>query len=338
MTINIENENELLTYLRDQGHLLSGEMGRVEILRGGVSNRTVLLERSNGESWVLKQALSKLRVKEDWFSEPHRIQLEARGMQWLAKLSPPGSIPRLVFLDESRNILAMEAVPQPHYNYKALLLNGQIQMEYFRQFGALLGTIHSQAGIFRKDIAETFADRSFFETLRMEPYYEFTATKIPSAKAFLEALCRQCRSHCYTIVHGDYSPKNILIHRDKLVLLDHEVIHFGDGTFDIGFALCHLLSKANHLRKGRRLMIEGALLFCRAYLEVNPHWNPEREQRAVDHTLACLLARVHGRSPHDYFSSESQQVQTQITSQLIGQRPADLKSLILTFEQKLNHD
>ena len=95
------------------------------MLAGGVSNRTMLVELSGGEAWVVKQALPKLRVAVNWFSDPDRIEREAAGMRWLMKLAPEGSIPRLIFEDRSSHLLAMEAVGQPHVNWKTMLLAGQ---------------------------------------------------------------------------------------------------------------------------------------------------------------------------------------------------------------------
>ena len=68
-------------------------------------------------------------------------------------------------------------------------------------------------------------------------------------------------------MHGDYSPKNILLYRDRLVLLDHEVIHFGDPAFDVGFSLTHLLSKALHVAFRRREFLDAAQSYVRTYLE-----------------------------------------------------------------------
>ena len=73
------------------------------VLAGGVSNRTVLVERESGEAWVVKQALAKLRVQVDWFSSPERIHREADGLRWLAQFAPPGSITPLVFEDHARS-------------------------------------------------------------------------------------------------------------------------------------------------------------------------------------------------------------------------------------------
>ena len=46
------------------------------------------------------------------------------------------------------------------------------------------------------------------------------------------------------LVHGDYSPKNILLFPDRKDLaLDGEVAHIGNPSFDTAFLLNHLLLK-----------------------------------------------------------------------------------------------
>src|SRR5262245_16281233 len=116
--LDIEQPAALLPYLRERGAIGTVETPRITVLQGGVSNRTVLVERESGEAWVLKQALAKLRVKVDWFSDPRRIHTEALALRVLPALTPPNTIPEFVFEDEALHILAMQAVPQPHENWK----------------------------------------------------------------------------------------------------------------------------------------------------------------------------------------------------------------------------
>ena len=112
-----------------------------------------------------------------------------------------------------------------------------------------------------------FANRDFFESLRLEPYYAFTAARVPAAAVFLDALTRDTRQIGDTLVHGDYSPKNILLHADRMVLLDHEVVHWGDPAFDLGFSMTHLLSKAHLLVDRRPAFADAARRYWQAYLD-----------------------------------------------------------------------
>src|ERR1700719_3948148 len=140
--IDIEDFGQLLRYLRETGRIDATEVPRIQKLGGGVSNKTLLLVRSGGESWVIKQALAKLRVQSDWFSDPARIQVEANGLRYLPRVTPKGSITSLLLEDAAENLLVMEAVPEPHQNWKQQLLGGEIDPQFFGQFAKLLGSIH----------------------------------------------------------------------------------------------------------------------------------------------------------------------------------------------------
>ena len=334
--LDIEQPAELLAYLRATGRIDAAETPRIEVLQGGVSNRTVLLERASGEAWVLKQALAKLRVQVDWFSSPARIEREALGLRHLAALAPPGAITPLVFLDPVPHVLAMRAVPRPHENWKRLLLAGTLDPDHVAQFARLLGTIHREAAA-RPNLADAFADRSFFESLRLEPYYGYAAEQVPEAAPFLRDLIAATRAHPVTLVHGDYSPKNVLVHAGRLVLLDHEVIHWGDPAFDLGFALTHLLSKAHHLPVLRTAFAAASIQFWRTYGETvgEAAFAVDLEPRAVRSTLGILLARVAGRSPLEYLDAEERARQRAAVLALIDDAPPSVPALSACFLQAI---
>lgn len=333
MNLDIEQPQALIAYLRQTGRIAPDETPRIQRLEGGVSNRTVLLERANGDAWVLKQALEKLRVQVDWFSSPQRIHREAAGLRWLARLAPAGAVPEFVFEDETHHLLAMTAVPRPHENWKRLLLAGMLHPVHVGQFGRLLGTIHHRGFLECEEVAPAFQDRSFFETLRLEPYYRYSAIQVPGAAPFLDALIEDTLSLRLTLVHGDYSPKNILVYQDRLILLDHEVIHFGDPAFDLGFSLTHLLSKAHHLPGLRAAFARAALEYWQSYRAAlgEVSWAADLEARSVRHTLACLLARVAGRSPLEYLSGDERRQQRQAVVRLMDHPPAEISDLVTRF-------
>src|SRR3954467_6574568 len=198
--LDIEQPDALAAYLRAGGRVGADEPLRIRTLSGGVSNKTVLVERPSGEAWVLKQALPKLRVAVDWFSDPARIHREALGLKYLAELAPRGTITPLVFEDPEHHLLAMAAVPQPHKNWKTMLLAGQVDLEYVEKFARILGQIHRRpwgrrgrpaprrGGEGGDGLAPVFDCRIFFESRRVEPYYAYTATQVREAADFLGQL------------------------------------------------------------------------------------------------------------------------------------------------------
>jgi 5-methylthioribose kinase len=336
-SLDIEQHAALLAYLRAAGHVSSRETPRFETLPGGVSSRTVLMRRPDGQSWVIKQSLPKLRVDVEWYSDPQRIHREALGIRWLRDLAPRSTIPALVFEDHTQHLIAMEAVPQPHRNWKSVLLSGGLDMDHVRQFGHLLGTIHRHAAERRAELADVFDDRSFFESLRVEPYYAYTASQVPAAAGFMTCLIDSVRMRRITIVHGDYSPKNILLHDGGLVLLDHEVIHFGDPAFDLGFSLAHFVSKGHHLPGQREAFASATEAYWRTYRDTvgAPDWAADLEAQAVRNTLGCLLARVAGRSPLEYLSATERERQRDVVVALMQDAPATVVDLVRRFTAAL---
>jgi len=332
-TLDIEDHQALRRYLVDRGAAPSAQEIDVKTLPGGVSCSTVRVRFPSGEAWVLKQALSRLRVTVEWFADPARTHREALAMDVLGELCPSGSIPRLVFEDQENNLLAMEAVPDPHENWKSMLLAGRLEDDHVRQFADLLAAIHAESFRRRETLDGMFADRSFFRALRLEPYYAYSGQQVPETAAFIAELIRQTEAHVITLVHGDYSPKNVLVREGRLVLLDHEVIHLGDPAFDLGFSLTHLMSKAHHLPEHRDRFAGAARLYWARYrrgVEGMP-WAEALEARAARSTLGCLLARAAGRSPLEYLSGEERRRQVHAVTALTAAPPDTVDDLLAGF-------
>jgi 5-methylthioribose kinase len=330
LNLDIENPDDAIAWLRKRGLIIAGESPHIETLRGGVSSRTVLVERQHGCPMVLKQSLAKLRVAVDWFSSPERIHREALAIRWFSQLAPPGAIAELYFEDAEEHLIAMEAVPQPNTNWKTMLLAGDVLPEHIRQFAHLLASLHRNSAERAGELPPLFQDKTFFETLRIEPYYRYTAHHAPD---FFNLLIEETLATNVALVHSDFSPKNVLLHEDRMVLLDHEVAHFGDPAFDIGFAMAHFLSKAHHLTHTRENFLAAAREFWNSYQDEDPY--PGFESRCVRHSLACLLARVYGRSPLEYLGPEERSRQAEATLAIIRTAPMEVLTLIGRFEKEL---
>jgi 5-methylthioribose kinase len=338
MELDIENFDALREYLTARGAIKRDEKVLLQKLPGGVSNRTVRVKWTDKRGWVLKQALSKLRVNIDWFSNQERIAVEAKALRWLNRSAPPGSTPAFIFEDLENHLFGMSAIPEEHDNWKTLLLSGHVVAGHVEQFGLLLGTIHRKSSESRAEVAREFADTSYFESLRLEPYYLYTAQSIPEAAKFLNGLARETQEHKDSVVHGDFSPKNTLVYRDKLILLDYEVFHFGDPAFDVGFALTHFLSKAHHLPEFSVRLAAAAKLFWKTYSDEITHlnWASTLEPRVVRHTLGCLLARVAGKSPLEYLTAEDRQRQRDVVLALSAKAPASISEFIAEFVRRID--
>lgn len=330
MKLDVRNTDELEQYLLDRG-LIEKSPLNCRSLPGGVSAETVFVEANH--PLVIKQALNKLKTSVDWFSDPARIGIEYKGLKWLHNHLPGGSVPEPVLLDEDNSLLIMEGIADPVKNLKSMLLAREFRSDLIQSFGTLLGTIHQQ-GLADSEAPDIFADQNFFINLRIEPYYRHCQQQKPELSEFFDKLVKATLDQRITMVHGDYSPKNILVKDDRLILLDHEVIHYGDPAFDVGFSLTHLLSKANHLEYSD--LVDMAQLYWDSYRKVFSFNEDGYERRCTQHLFGCMMARIFGKSPLEYLTREQQGWQSDVVMNLIDRSPNQMAEVFEYYKQALN--
>ena len=281
------NQSDLLPRLQSAG-LIAGE-ARVTPLTGGVSSDIVLVE-SDSAPIVVKTALEKLRVKDDWFADVSRNRVEQAFFEYAAPIIPE-AVPRI--LGGGDGWFAMEYLGDMP-NWKTSLLAGQADESTARLAGTVLGRLHAASWL--DDSACTrFDTLPNFHALRIEPYLLTTAARVPEVADILRAEATRRAETQLALVHGDYSPKNLLTGPQRLIVLDAECAWFGDPAFDTAFMLTHLHLKAL-LHPHTSALVPA---FWSAYSHACGH---DLEERTVKLLLCLLLARVHGKSPVEYLS------------------------------------
>jgi 5-methylthioribose kinase len=334
MCVDVDNPHDLTEYLRAHCLLLPDETPAIVPLAGGVANKTIFVLRQSGEDIVVKQALERFRVKADWTAERERSHREVLGLQAFGALCPPGSVPRFLFEDAPCFIHAMSAIPQPHQNYKHVLLDGRGTPELASNFALLLAHVHLAAAQRAGEFAGPFSDLRFFESQRLQPFYAHAGQQEPAAAAFMQALIAQTRTIGVTLVHGDYSPKNVLVRpENQIVLLDFEIVHWGDPAFDVGLALTHLVAKALAVKTMRGQYLYNAQQFLATYLQRAGTAFAGVARRSTSHFLACSLARVRGKGVLEYFREDERDIIAGVVLSLIAadlHDPAEAISAVVT--------
>lgn len=281
----------------------AGEGVAVRSLGGGVSN-VVLRVTGPGLDMVVKQALPKLNVAEEWLADIDRVEKEVACLKLLMEGLADGSVPKLLFYDKANYSYGMEMLPERYRMWKSDLLGGEVRQPVAERVGEMLGEIHALTWN-RSRIGDAFDDVLPFTQLRIDAYYRTTGSRHPDFAHHFERVIEMALGCRQALVHGDYSPKNILVDpSDHVVLLDYEVAHFGDPAFDAAFLLNHLMLKAMHVPQARSALCASALSFWGKYLETlkarGVNAPTDLEARTVSH-LGCLqLARIDGKSPAEY--------------------------------------
>jgi 5-methylthioribose kinase len=303
MSVELLTEDTVVAYLQSRGVISASEKATVEILTGGVSN-VVLAIQTQSKDLVLKQALAELKVATKWEADQRRAIVEAHAIETFHALSPD-QVPALVDYDPELFTLVLERVPHSATVWKSDLLDGTIYPEIGAKLGHTLATWHN-FGRHSQDARDKFSEDLLFEQLRITPFYGTVAGKNAELSPKIMTLVDELQSEKTTLVHGDFSPKNIMIGSDRHVyILDFEVTHTGNPVFDLAFLTAHLLCKfyrEQDLGK-RALLRQTAHDFLTAYDQES---EVAHSQTLAWHTALIALARVEGTSLVNYLDDAAQ--------------------------------
>ncbi|MCC7079547.1 MAG: aminoglycoside phosphotransferase family protein [Burkholderiales bacterium] len=274
-------------------------------LEGGVSSTIVCAQTARGPVCI-KRALPQLKVAATWFAPVERNFAELAWMRLAAQVVP-AAVPPILGEDALARAFAMAYLPPERYPvWKQQLRDGYVRAETAAAVASVIVRIHA-ATAGRADIARRFANDAAFRALRLLPYFAAAAELNPECATSLDALIETTAATRLALVHGDVSPKNILVGADGPVLLDAECACYGDPAFDVAFCLTHLLLKC----LWRPAHGSGYLCcfdaFVAAYL-AGVSWEPPAvlEARACTLLAGMLLARVDGKSPVEYLTSDQE--------------------------------
>lgn len=272
---------------------------RLTPLSGGVSSEIYRAEVPSGVICV-KRALPKLKVAADWRVPVERNHCEAEWLRVAAGVVP-AAVPAILGEDRASGAFAMAWLPPESFPvWKALLRDGQATLGTAGRVGDVLGRIHA-ATADRADVAARFPTDSLFYAIRLDPYLVTAARAHPDLAARIESLVATTAATRRVLVHGDFSPKNIVIGAASPVIVDAECAWYGDPAFDLAFVLNHLLLKGLWRPQWRNdyLAMFAALL---AAYRAHVNWEPWRDvdARAAALLPALLLARIDGKSPVEY--------------------------------------
>lgn len=291
----------ILAFLRKAGLIGAEETPSMVPLTGGVSSDIWKVETASGPICV-KRALAQLKTEKVWHAPVERNAFEA---DWIRKASRivPAAAPRLLAEDRDAGMFAMAYFDPAQYPvWKEQLRDGHAEPAVAAAVGETLGRIHA-ATAGDDDIAQRFATDDIFLPIRIEPYLLRTAEAHPELADRLRNLADTTSATRKVLVHGDVSPKNILIGPDGPVLLDAECAWYGDPAFDLAFCLNHLLLKCIWTPASTDDFLTCFTSLTEAYLG-KVDWEPANalEQRTAALLPGLLLARIDGASPVEYIT------------------------------------
>lgn len=297
-----DTQADLQSWLRAAGLARADERPAVTPLSGGVSSDVFRVDLESGPICV-KRALARLKVAADWQAPVERSANEAAWLRVARRLDGP-LVPEVLAEDAQAHLFAMSWFePEEFPNWKTELAAGRVDTGFAAAVGGALGRLHA-ATADRPELAAQFETTELFVDLRIAPYLLHTAAAHAALAPRIEAIAAGVLATRRVLVHGDVSPKNILVSA-RPVFLDAECAWYGDPAFDIAFCANHLLLKAVWKPEGAHAYAGAFEALTVGYLaEVGWEEPAALEARAAPLLAALFLARVSGKSPVEYLTQE----------------------------------
>lgn len=296
-------------------------------LTGGVASDIWRADLATGPVCV-KRALGRLRVEAEWVVPTSRTAFEA---SWLlaADAALPGAVCPVLDFDEASGVLVLGWLsPDEHRNWKAELSAGRVDATVAAALGDRVGRIHATLAD-RRRFATTFAASELFRALRLDPYFAVTASLHPDLADVLAALATRTATIGLTVIHGDVSPKNVLVGAHGPVLVDAECATWGDPAFDVAFCLNHLLLKGLWHPDDAAVLARAADALVARYRSHVAWEDPdELDERVATLVPALALARVDGASPVEYLDERQRDEVRHRARTLLIDTPATVADLL----------
>jgi aminoglycoside phosphotransferase (APT) family kinase protein len=167
--------------------------------------------------------------------------------------------------------------------------------------------------------------------LRLEPFFVAAMRDNDMVADRLQLAVDQLKSHRTALIHGDVSPKNVLIHISRPpVLLDAECACWADPAFDVAFLCAHLLLKSAHMSRFRDWFYETVNRLVAAY---EPSAPEPVSDRLILLVPALVLARVDGKSPVEYLAERARMKVRNTALQLLSEPPATFRELVVEWRE-----
>ena len=284
----------------------------------GDGQKNLIYHVSDSEdTWLIKQALSRVQIKERWWLDRRRVFAEKTCIEILAQILPPDVIPDIILEDRTDFILVTTPPPKDAVWWEEDLNRGRIDLQIAVQCGELLATVHNET-IDKPDLLALFKDTKAFEQLRLEPFYGRVGQTFPDLKKIIDNQARNLLKNRRALVLGDLRPRNVWINAGQVYLVDFATVHFGNPSFDLALYSADLCIRAMRNSIQKAAYLEAVNVFWNAYFRMGEYNGKEETEKSAVRDLGCLLlSATDGRLPTANLPPETENLSRRIAQSLL---------------------
>jgi aminoglycoside phosphotransferase (APT) family kinase protein len=291
-----ETPTEVVQALGQMELLVTGDRPRLTRLPSHPATAIYRAELAWGTVCV-KRALPLPEAHLDPAASLARSAYETRWLR-LAREIVPESAPDVIAEHPGAGMFVMEFLDPERYPAWSRVLEGErVEPWIAAEIGHLLGRLHA-ASATSSGIQQRFPSATNFRALSVTPRLRDAAAVHADCTAALEAVYNRLDQHRIALVHGAFTPDNVLVGPRGPVVVDADCATCGDPVFDFAAMLAEL---ALWMLWRPRKRAEYAACFDTFHRTYLPHvtWEMTRvaEARAAQLVPALLLGALEAPAP-----------------------------------------
>lgn len=290
---NGEPPTEILQALAQMDLLVTGDRPELTRLPSGEETAVYRVELAWG-TVCLKRALRAPGARPEAAAAPARSAYETRWLR-LAREVVPDSTPEIFAEHPVAGIFVMEYLEPDRYPPWSRILEGdRVEPWIAAEIGHLLGRLHA-ASANSVTVQQRFPSAATFRALCIEPRMRGALAAHAECGAVLQSLFAGIEQSRLALVHGAFTPDNVLVGPRGPVVVDADCATYADPIFDFACMLAELAMWM--LWRPRKQAAYAACFetFHRTYLpHVTWQMTADAEAHAARLVPALILGALHG--------------------------------------------
>ncbi len=289
-------------------------------LDGGTYNFVYKIKTSKG-NFILKKASKEL--KSDIFKamnlDPYkRLEIEFKVCKEFEKILGSEIVPHIYYYDQKECVILMNSFDKARI-LKESLLNGDFMSWAFDKVSLLIGEAHSKT--FNKFMDDTSLVNEATRDAELKTHYFDMAKFVGGSMSDnIIDLANRHKKDRAILLHGDLTPRNVLVSKKGIHLIDFELAHLGSPAYDLAHFLGDYFLFMWYKPELAPLVLDGVTRFVDNYFRKFKSYNIEKlEGDILKHSAVITLFRTYGMARTEFVKDDkSRQEILLITKKIIN--------------------
>ena len=276
--------------------------------------------RDGQKSVIIKQALTKSRDASLLRMDQKSFNKMVSAQRFFGQVLGTDCVPEVLFEDAESLTVAMASAPEKAVPWRDLLLQGMVDPR--------LGSRAAECLKWMQDVSpnDPSIPAEFWESQKFEEEWLhinilLVRKQNPSLAGPLEELYQDLSVLREGVVHGSFTPDNILVADGKLTIIDFELAHIGSLSFDIASLLSRLVLAIIH-----RPTLSGPI---RDTVQAFVDFYGELPVGSMAYLGGLILVSVDGLEPEPFLNPSQQEWARKMGTWILKK---EIKSLVHLFD------